>query len=205
MRQGKFALVIGLLMIAGCVTETRTLTGELIEERKPQPGEKSPIEQVEAQVRQRIDHMRYEQGTELLKTIETIAGCKELALKPIAEAMPQAEPGVRANLVYTLSMIGGSQAHGLVARQISDQNSIVRYEVAASLLQFKDWTGVPVLIGFLEDEDRRIRFKSFQALSSFAKEDFGYDFGAPEPDRTAAVTRWKSWWTEKRSDLVYDR
>jgi HEAT repeat protein len=137
--------------------------------------------------------------------MEVIAGCKELAFRPIMEAMPNAEPGVRANLVYTLSLIGGGQAHALVSRQISDQSPVVRYEVAAALLQFKDWSGVPVLIGFLEAEDRRIRFKSFQALSAFAKQDFGYDFGAPEPERTAAVTRWKEWWTEKRSDLVFAR
>jgi hypothetical protein len=205
MRQGKVALLAGLLVLTGCVTETRTATGEIIEDRKPIPGEKTPVKQVETQVRQRIDHMRYEQGTELLKTIETIASCKELALKPIAEALASADTGVRANLVYTLSLIGGSQAHALVARQMSDQSPVVRYEAASSLLQFKDWSGVPVLIGFLESEDRRIRFKSFQALQTFAKQDFGYDFGAPEPERTAAVTRWKDWWTEKRSDLVYNR
>jgi hypothetical protein len=205
MRQGKVALIVGLLFIAGCVTETRTSTGEIIEEKKPIAGEKSPIEQVEAQVRQRIDHMRYESGTELLHTIETIASCKELALKPVAEAMPSVDAGVRANLVYTLSLIGGGQAHALVTRQMNDPNPVVRYEVASALLQFKDWSGVPVLIGFLEDNDRRIRFKSFQALSTFAKQDFGYDFGAPEPERTAAVGRWKTWWNEKQSDLVYNR
>jgi len=205
MRQGKVALIVGLLAITGCVSETRTSTGEIIEDRKPISGEKTPVEQVETQVRQRIDHMRYESGTELLKTIETIASCKELALKPIAESITTVEPGVRANLVYTLSLIGGSQAHGLVTRQMCDPNPVVRYEVAASLLQFKDWSGVPVLIGFLEDPDRRIRFKSFQALAAFAKQDFGYDFGAPEPERTAAVTRWKTWWNEKQSDLVYNR
>jgi HEAT repeat protein len=205
MRQGKVALIVGLIVLTGCVSETRTMTGEVIEERPPIMGEKSPIEQVETQVRQRIENMRYESGTELLKTIETVAGCKELALRPIAEALPTVEPGVRANLVYTLSLIGGGKAHRMVASQISDQSPVVRYEVASALLQFKDWSGVPLLIGFLEAEDRRIRYKSFQALSSFAKQDFGYDFGAPEEERTAAVTRWKEWWADKRSDLVYDR
>jgi HEAT repeat protein len=205
MRQEKVALIVGLLMLGGCVTETRTMTGEIIEDKVPVPGQKSPVEEVEAQVRKRIDHLRYESGAELLKSIETIAGCKELALRPIAEAMPEVDTGVRANLVYTLSLIGGSQAHGLVTRQMSDESPVVRYEVAASLLQFKDWSGVPVLIGFLEAEDRRIRFKSFQALSGFAKQDFGYEFGAPEPERAAAVERWKTWWSEKRSDLVYNR
>ena len=93
----------------------------------------------------------------------------------------------------------------LVTRQISDKSPIVRYEVAASLLQFKDSSGVPLLIGFLEDEDRRIRFKSFQALSTFANEDFGYDFGAPEPDRAASVDRWKEWWSTRRSELVFEK
>jgi HEAT repeats len=205
MRQGKFVLIVGLLVLAGCITETRTRTGEVIEENPPPKCEKTPVELVEAQVRQRIEHMRYESGTELLRTMEAIASCKEIALRPIAEEMTTSDPGVRANLVYTLSMIGGGKAHALVSRQMGDKSPVVRYEVAASLLQFKDWSGVPVLIGFLEDEDRRLRFKSFQALSSFAKQDFGYDFGAPEPERTAAVTRWKAWWSEKQSDLVYNR
>jgi hypothetical protein len=204
MRQGKVVLIVSLIAVSGCVSETRTLTGELIQDRTCAPCEPTPVDQVETQVRKRIDHLRYEQGAELLKSIDTIAGCKELALRPIAEAMPRSDAGVRANLVYTLGLIGGSQAHQLVARQLSDESPVVRYEVAASLLQFKDWSGVPVLISFLEDDDRRIRFKSFQALSGFAHQDFGYEFGAPEPERAAAVDKWKTWWSQKRSDLIYE-
>lgn len=202
MRHGKVLFVVALGLAAGCVTETRKATGEIVEE-KPPPCGPGPVEQVEAQVRKRIDHMKYESGAELLKTIETIANCKELALRPIAESLDGSEPGIRANLVYTLGVMGGSQAHALVARQISDRSPVVRYEVAAALIGFKDPSGVPILIGFLEDEDRRIRYKSFQALSAFAKQDFGYDFGAPESDRAASVDRWKSWWAAKRSEIVY--
>jgi HEAT repeat protein len=147
--------------------------------------------------------MKYESGTELLRTIETIASCKQLALRPIAEALPNVDAGQRANLIYTLSLIGGSQAHGMIARQMSDGSPIVRYEAAAALLQFKDVSGVPVLIGFLDDPDRRMRFKSIQALTDFTHEDFGYDFGAPEPVRAEAVGRWKTWWGNRRSELVY--
>ena len=203
MRHGKVLLLVVLGILAGCVTEIRKPNGELVEEKGPSCGP-TPVEQVEAQVRQRIDHMKYEKGTELLSSIETIASCKEIALKPINEALKTEQPPIRANLVYTLGIMGGSQAHAIVARQISDRSPVVRYEVAAALLGFKDPSGVPILIGFLEDEDRRIRFKSFQALQAFAKEDFGYDFGAPEDSRAAAVARWKKWWEAKRSEIVYE-
>jgi HEAT repeat protein len=202
MRQLKGIVVVALVVAGGCVTEERTLAGEPIEKRKPSNAP-TPVEQVEAQVRQRIDRMKYENGADLLRSIETIAACEQIALRPICEALPNVEPGVRANLVYTLSLIGGSQAHAIVARQVSDQSPIVRYEAAAALLQFRDVSGIPILIGFLEDEDRRMRYKSFQALTEFTKDDFGYDFGAPEPVRAEAVARFKEWWASCRSELVY--
>jgi hypothetical protein len=201
MRHPQAAFIIAFLFLSGCVTETHKLTGEVIEDH-PYEGP-TPVDQIENQVRKRIDHMKYESGTELLRSMETIASCRELALRPIAEAMQTADPGMRSYLVYTLSLMGSSQAHALVARQLSDSSPVVRYEAASALLQYKDVSGIPVLIGFLEDNDRRIRFKSFQALSTFTKEDFGYDFGAPEPERTAAVQRWKDWWTSRRSEIVY--
>jgi HEAT repeat protein len=202
MRHVKILVVVSSFALAGCVTETRNLNGELLEKKKPS-NTPTPVEQVEAQVRKRIDHLKYESGAELLRSMETIAGCEQLALKPIAEALPNSDAGVRANLVYTLSLIGGSQAHSIVARQVSDQSPIVRYEAASALLQFKDVSGIPILIGFLEDEDRRLRFKSIQALEGFTNEDFGYDFGAPEPVRAESVKRWKDWWTMRRTELVY--
>jgi PBS lyase HEAT-like repeat len=196
------ALLALLVVLSGCVTETKTVGGDVVEST-PQTGP-TPVEQIETKVRKRIDHMKYEKGTELLKSMEVIASCKELALRPINEALQTQESGIRANLVYTLSLIGGSQAHAIVARQISDKSPVVRYEAASALLQFQDVSGIPILIGFLEDADRRIRFKSFQALEGFTKQNFGYDFGAPEADRAAAVERWRNWWCERRSQLIYE-
>jgi hypothetical protein len=184
------------------VTEERNSTGEIVQESKP--ASPTPVEQVESQVRKRIDHLMYESGSELFRSMQTIASCKELALKPISEAIQTTDASGRANLVFILSMIGGSQAHAIVSRQICDRSAVVRYEAASALLQFKDVSGIPILIGFLEDEDRRLRFKSFQALSAFTHEDFGYDFGAPEPARAEAVEKWKEWWKERRSAIVYE-
>lgn len=203
MRHWKVALIGFVALLSGCVTETKPIGDDAVEEKKLSCAP-TPVEQIEKQVRLKIDHMRYESGTELLRTMEKIASCKQIALKPIKEALATSDVGMRASLVYTLSLMGGSQAHAIVAAQISDQSPVVRYEAASALLQFKDVSGVPLLIGFLEDEDRRIRFKSFQALNTFAHEDFGYDFGAPEETRTAAVERWKSWWARRRSELVYE-
>jgi hypothetical protein len=202
MRHWKVALIGFMALLSGCVTETKPF-GENCVEEKPTSSAPTPVEQIETQVRRKIDHMKYESGTELLRTMETIASCKQLAIRPIKEALATQDAGIRASLVYTLSLMGGSQAHALVATQISDKSPVVRYEAASALLQFKDVSGIPILIGFLEDEDRRIRFKSFQALNTFTHEDFGYDFGAPEATRAPAVERWKGWWAQRRSELVY--
>ena len=69
MRHGKVFLLIVLGILAGCVSETRKANGDLVEDKPPSNGP-TPVEQVESQVRKRIDHMKYEKGTELLKSLQ---------------------------------------------------------------------------------------------------------------------------------------
>ncbi len=199
--------VAGLAMAAlavcgGCVSETFRPDGGIMEEKQPSTGP-SPVERVEARVRSKIEQMKIEQGGELVRTMQEIAAYRELALSPIAETLPNTDATQRANLVYVLGLIGGSEAHAIVGAQLRDKDPVVRYEAASSLLQFRDWSGVPVLIGFLGDQDRRMRYKAFQALKEFTKEDLGYDFAGSDEERAAAVGRWSKWWQRRRAELVY--
>ena len=108
-----------------------------------------------------------------------VTGSSSLS-RTFAATRPSGETLHVSSAASVLSVTALSAEPGLFSPNSDGKldSSLVRYEVAASLLQFKDLSGVPVLIGFLEDEDRRIRFKSFQALSAFTRQDFGYEFGS---------------------------
>ena len=196
------ALFLAFLSLSGCVSETIRADGRAVEEKPASTGP-SPLEIAEQKVRRLIDRLGTVQGGERVQTMQEIQAYHEIALGPITEALETANPEIRGNLVYILGAIGGADAHQIVSSRVKDPDPVVRYEAAAALLGFKDWGGVPILIGFLSDQDRRMRYKSFQALRDFTKQDLGYDFGGNEEERAAAVSRWSKWWQQRRAELVY--
>lgn len=54
-----------------------------------------------------------------------------------------------------------------------------------------DRSAVPALVDRLEDEDEAVRFYAILALERLTGTRRGYDYGAPEAERRAAVDRWR--------------
>lgn len=192
------ALLLPLTLLAGCVTEGPER--ETADRDLP-----TPVEKAQSTVERRIQQMRYQQGRDLLATIQSIVAMKDLAREPVLAALPESDDRTRANLIYILGYLGGTGVHQTVSKYLRHGHAGVRYEAAAALLHMGDWSTVPVLINFMDSEDRLLRYKAFQALSEGTRQDFGYDFRAPDSEREQALGRWRSWWSTRRQEIIYGK
>lgn len=204
MRRSSIALTVLLVpfTLAACVSETTGPSGEVVADVTTERG-KSPVEAAEERVNYLLDELGRSTGKDLLGTLDRISSYKELALAPIARRMESAEPRMRSHLVFLLGRIGGNGAHRMMAARLADKDPVVRFESAAALLERGDLGGVPVLVKALRDPDRKLRFKAFESLKNFTKQDFGYDFAADESRREVAAAQWDAWWSKTRAELLY--
>lgn len=62
----------------------------------------------------------------------------------------------------------------------------------------KDPAAVPKLVALLESDDPAERLYSIEALRRITGQTFGYNYYDSEPNREAAVGRWKQWLSEQR-------
>ena len=193
--------VVTLFLLSACVTTYEN--GEPVAEREDRSNKQSRLERVHEQVAVRIERMKYQYDKELLGTVQELIGLEKLAIQPIRQALPDVDSRTRANLVYVLGFIGGSEARQLIHGHLSDPSEVVRYESAAALMQLGDWSAVPVLITFMESDSRRLRYKAHEILRLKTKQDFGYDFNADGSGRRESIEQWTSWWSGRRARLIY--
>jgi hypothetical protein len=203
MRTSVFVIGFAVVFFApGCVTERRGADGAIAADEVADDG-KLPLDLAQDRVRAEIGDLPRLTGRHLLSAMDRIAAYRAIAIVPIAERIDDPDPFLRSHLVYVLGRIGGPDAHRLLASRIADTDPIVRFESAAALLDAGDLGGVPVLVKMLREPDRKLRYKSIEALKRFTKQDFGYDFAADEPQRERAVAQWDAWWTKTRAELIY--
>ncbi|MAE93837.1 MAG: hypothetical protein CL910_04190 [Deltaproteobacteria bacterium] len=190
-------LLVPIMLLSACVAVV-----EDGQASSDQP-KKTTLGRAQGVVQKRIDRLRFEYGKALLASIQEIISFKAIALEPIRATLPGADARTRANLIYALGYIGGTDAHRLVANFTKDESEVVRYESAAALMGMGDWSAVPVLIGFLENGNRRFRYKAWQVLQTSTRQKFGYDFDAVQTEREPALARWRSWWNNRRQEIIY--
>jgi HEAT repeat protein len=195
------ACIVVPFALSACVSETIGPSGEVVAEAEV--GGKTPLEAAEERVDALLDALAQSSGKDLLGVLDRLTAYKEIALGPIRRRMETADPRTRSHLVYLLGRIGGNEAHRMMAARLADKDAVVRFESAAALLERGDLAGVPVLMKSLRDPDRKMRFKAFEALRSFTKQDFGYDFAADEARRETAAAAWDAWWAKTRAELLY--
>jgi hypothetical protein len=196
------ALVVLLLVsfaLTGCVSVS--------DEPEPERAEGKPIQGNVARAHESVDRaierMKYQQGKELLGTMQQIIAMKELAKEPVVASLSEVDDRTRANLIYVLGYIGGNDAHDVIASHLGDASEGVRFEAAAALMGMGDWSAVPVLLHFMDSENRHLRYKAHQSLVQGTKQDFGYVFDGEDGERSAGLTRWKNWWTRQRAAMIY--
>lgn len=177
------------------VSESEILDPESASSDKPLVHEKR-IESV-------INSVGYDRGPVLLRDLQWLAEQKTLAVPQVVAALERADARTKANLLYVLGFTRTPESTAALAAHLGSEVAVVRYEAAAGLLQHGDTTAVPVLVDFLENDDKRLRYKAIEALRGNTGRDFGYRFSAPEELRNVSVNRWRGWWKTEKERLMY--
>ncbi len=68
-----------------------------------------------------------------------------------------------------------------------------------------EWIAIPALIDRLNDPDRVVRMTAIDGLKERTQRDFGFVAWAPPDERAQAISRWKSWWEERRAQAGYPK
>ena len=178
------------------VEETEAL--ELAQEEKP-----SQVDVEEEKIRAVVEAVGFDRGPTLLRDLHWLVSRKELAVNAILNALPKADLRTKANLLYVLGFSRTPETTKTLVDHMASGDAVVRFEAAAGLLQQGDTTAVPVLVDFLESDDKRLRFKAIQVLREKTGNDFNYRFSAPEEIRTVSVSQWREWWGREKKRLMY--
>jgi hypothetical protein len=75
-----------------------------------------------------------------------------------------------------------------------------RVRAAVALADAGDAGAVDRLIGLLEDPDPGVRLYTILALERLCGRTYGYSYHSPEPERAAAVARWRA--ARERDEVV---
>jgi len=71
-------------------------------------------------------------------------------------------------------------------------NPAARNAAIVNAAEARDTTALPDLVRMLESEEPSTRLLAFEALRRLTGETLGYDCAADEPERRAAVLRWRA-------------
>lgn len=145
-----------------------------------------------------LRELPFRHGPELITTLKRLIYIGEPAVPSLVESLRAAHPKSRSNAAYVLGEIHDRRVIPALRRGLNDSAPDVAYEVAASLLVLGDWSGIPILIDALEDEDPYHRFKAIRVLAEHTHQDLGYDYRSDRQNRVAAVGRWENWYAGLR-------
>jgi HEAT repeat protein len=152
---------------------------------------------LQAEIDRLVRDLEFQHSEELLQADQRLVYIGEPAIPALLTALDSKDRKTRANSAYVLGEIRDRRVVTHLRPLLDDEDVEVRYETAVSLLVLGDLDeAVPFLISGLRDPDKWNRYKSFAALKSLSRQDFGYewqstDAGAREP----AVKRFEEWWS----------
>lgn len=124
-----------------------------------------------------------------------------------AAEQPATTPLSQADIARTLRRIDrheGIETDTLLRALISDQ-TYLRAGAARLLGDTADFSVVPALITALSDESYHVganypeagmattRYWANESLKKLTRQDFGFRWDAPKPDREDAISKWKAW------------
>lgn len=85
-------------------------------------------------------------------------------------------------------------------RQLSSPYPPDRARAAVAAAEAGDAKAIDLLIELLDDRDRAVRMYSILALERLCGRTYGYRYYDPEPQRRAAIARWRQ--ARQRGELV---
>ena len=77
---------------------------------------------------------------------------------------------------------------------------MLQLERARTLMRLGDWSGAPILIEGLRDDELFTRAMCGRTLEDATGEKLGFDPRAEEPERNASAARWESWWKAREAE-----
>lgn len=96
-----------------------------------------------------------------------------------------------ALLLAALGAASGCASQAAQRQKLRSANPLDRARAAVAAAGSHDPIAIQSLVDLLEDSDDVIRMYGIIALRRICGETLGYEYHAPEADRTAAVQRWR--------------
>ena len=93
--------------------------------------------------------------------------------------------------VSLLVLVGGCGSSQLRREHLASPYPLDRARAAVQIAEAGDAQAVDSLIGLLEDNDPGVRMYTILALQRLCGRTYGYRYYDPEPERAAAVARWR--------------
>ncbi len=98
------------------------------------------------------------------------------------------------SLVAALALVGCASPQG---KGLVDDDASFKIPAIKEAVDKKDQSAIPELIESLSSDDAAVRFYAIEGLKRLTGETLDYHFYDPEPERLAAIERWKKWQTER--------
>jgi hypothetical protein len=111
---------------------------------------------------------------------------------------------------YAILQIGNNKDHGIQQLHLFKKNGVWKFtntdfnedenikavHIAAETAMINNYsiTGFPVLITFLQIENKDINLLAIDALKQLTGNTFGYNINSRKSRRKKAINRWKKWW-----------
>jgi HEAT repeat protein len=90
-----------------------------------------------------------------------------------------------------LACLPGCNSSGIRREHLASPYPLDRARAAVELAEAGDAQAIDLLIELLNDRDRGVRMYTILALERLCGETYGYKYYDPEPQRAAAVARWR--------------
>ena len=195
----RFVVLSSILLATACVSAD---PGSETNPEHKRVKYADPLDVHERRIATVLEELPTRRGTLLLRDLQWLIQQKGLSVPHIVETLEAADERTRANLLYALGFISTQESIDTLVSHLQDPSEPVRYEAAAGLLQHGDPGAIPTLLGFLESENKQMRFKAFEALRTRTGKEFGYRFEAPPIEREESLVRWRGWWDKRRERLM---
>lgn len=100
-------------------------------------------------------------------------------------------PGI---VLLLLAVAGCAQPKG---RGLVDDDASFKIPAIKDAVDQKDRDAIPELVAALSDDDPAVRFYAIEGLRRLTGQTFDYQFYDDDPDRQAAIERWRAWLAER--------
>jgi len=185
-------------------TSCQTVTKNgFAEEQEPTEQEK-----IENEINLLFDAMVVPNSVKIDVICQRLINYGDKALPAIVSNLENRIPIVRLLSIFCLGQMYEKtknkdilQHKKIVKARLQDPVYRVQLEAASTLVIFQDYSGVPMIIDALNDENKYVRMTAAQILTTYFQETFGYVYYDEEERREVAVQKWRDWWTANKNTL----